>query len=159
MAGGQGPGKWADWGALFVAEPVEGDRSFPAGAIPAPRCIWGLGERRLTSAVHVVRYNIREQPSGPPMVELHLALNRRKPEKVSIIETPVLRMIVVTDSGGHREARPVIDALIKLGPLVKRVPLTVTNRENMLFRVLLGRKALEGDFIVDVGRKYQMRKK
>jgi hypothetical protein len=56
-----------------------------------------------------------------------------------------------------REQRPVIETSVRLGPVVKRVRITVTNRSTMLFRMILGRKALEGDFIVDVSKKYLMR--
>jgi hypothetical protein len=36
--------------------------------------------------------------------------------------------------------------------------MTVTNRAGMRFRMILGRKALEGDFVVDVSRKYVLGK-
>jgi hypothetical protein len=39
----------------------------------------------------------------------------------------------------------------------KRILLSLTDRSGMLFRMILGRKALEGDFLVDVSRKYLLR--
>jgi len=109
-----------------------------------------------TSCVHVESYSVRQGPDGP-MAELRLALNRRHPERLTIVNTPILRTVAVTDSGGHEELRPVITTALRLGPVVKQVLLTVTNRKSMLFRMLLGRKALEGDFVVDVTRKYVMK--
>jgi hypothetical protein len=44
-----------------------------------------------------------------------------------------------------------------LGPVRKRILLTLTDRSGMLFRMILGRKALEGDFRVDVAGKYLLR--
>jgi len=65
----------------------------------------------------------------------------------------------VRNSGGIPEYRPLIEASIRLGPVTKRVQLTVANRSGMLFRMILGRKALDGDFIVDVSKKYLLRRK
>jgi hypothetical protein len=110
-----------------------------------------------TSCVHVENYEIHQRAEGP-VAELRLSLNRKQPEQLTVVHTPVIRMVAVTDSGGHQELRPVVATAIRLGPVVKQVLLTVTNRESMLFRMLLARKALEEDFIVDVARKYVMRK-
>jgi hypothetical protein len=57
-----------------------------------------------------------------------------------------------------REQRPVIEATLRLGPVSKRVRLTVTNRSNMRFPMILGRTALAGDFVVDVSGKYLLRR-
>ena len=53
--------------------------------------------------------------------------------------------------------RPLIETALRLGPVCKRVLLTVTNRAGMRFPMILGRKALEGDFVVDVSQKYLLR--
>ena len=52
------------------------------------------------------------------------------------------------------ERRPVVEAMVRLGPVEKRIRLTVTRRSTMRFRMLLGREALRGQFVVDVRRKY-----
>jgi hypothetical protein len=62
--------------------------------------------------------------------------------------------LVVSNSSGMREQRPLIETTLRIGPVTKRVRLTVTNRSCMRFGMILGRKALEGDFTVDVARKY-----
>ena len=67
-------------------------------------------------------------------------------------------MVAVKNSAGLSEQRPLIEALVRLGPVAKRIPLTVTNRSGMLFRVILGRRALASDFVVDVGKKYLLRR-
>jgi len=38
---------------------------------------------------------------------------------------------------------------VKIGPIVKPVEFSLVYRENMLCRALLGRRALEGDFLID----------
>ncbi|MFA9460472.1 ATP-dependent zinc protease [Thiohalorhabdus methylotrophus] len=60
----------------------------------------------------------------------------------------------VRDSGGHRERRYVIETPIVLGGATWRVEMTLTNRDTMKFRMLLGRTALQGRYSVDPGRSY-----
>ena len=89
---------------------------------------------------------------------MRLSLDPRRPDKINQLTVPVLKMLVVSNSGGMREQRPLVETTLRLGPVVKRVRLTITNRSGMRFRMILGRKALEGDFVVDVSKKYLMRK-
>lgn len=55
---------------------------------------------------------------------------------------------VVSDSGGHRELRPVIRTTIALGPVSFPAEFTLTNRDSMRFRVLLGRTAMVARHLV-----------
>jgi hypothetical protein len=110
-----------------------------------------------TSAIDVTSYELRTVAGQGLVAELRLALHRRRPDRVTIVQTPVLEMVVVSNSSGMREQRPLIETTIRLGPITKRVRLTVTNRSGMRFPVILGRKALEGEFLVDVSRRYLLR--
>jgi hypothetical protein len=87
-----------------------------------------------------------------------LALDRRHPDSQVRLQVPVLGTVVVCNSSGQREWRPLIETRIRLGPLTKSIRLTVTNRSQMRFPVILGRQALAGDFLVDVSRKYVLKK-
>lgn len=55
----------------------------------------------------------------------------------------------VTDSGGHTETRYVIKTRLVLGSFDQKVELTLTNRDTMKFRMLLGRQAMRGHFLVN----------
>jgi hypothetical protein len=126
---------------------------FPAWGVRHVKVKIDTGAR--TSALGVVTYDLHEDGAGL-MAELRLALYRRHPERVTVVRVPVVRMVVVSNSGGMREQRPLVETEIRLGPITRRIPLTVTNRAGMLFPVILGRTAL-AEFLVDVSRKYLLR--
>jgi len=112
-----------------------------------------------TSTLHVDSMKVLEVlPDGSELVELALSPDRRRPELQVRTRARVLRRVRVLDSGGHPELRPVIETEMVLGPVRKKILLTLTDRSGMLFRMILGRKALEGDFRVDVSGKYLFRK-
>lgn len=60
----------------------------------------------------------------------------------------------VTDSGGHEEERHVIQTPITIAGQTWSIEITLTERENMLFRMLLGRSALRKRFIVNPARSF-----
>lgn len=61
---------------------------------------------------------------------------------------------LVTDSGGHEEERFVIMTPITIAGQTWSIEITLTERENMLFRMLLGRSALRKRFIVNPARSF-----
>lgn len=112
-----------------------------------------------TSTLHVDSLEVLEVlPDGTELVEIVVSPDRRRPDVWVRTRARVIRRMRVVDSGGHPEVRPVIETELVLGPVRKRILLTLTNRSGMLFRMILGRKALEGDFRVDVAGKYLFRK-
>ncbi|MCC6417880.1 MAG: ATP-dependent zinc protease [Gemmataceae bacterium] len=110
-----------------------------------------------TSVLDVVHYELRALKGTGLVAEMALALNPRRPGQLVTVQTPVLKMVAVRNSGGHSEERPLIETALRLGPVTRRILLTVTSRAAMRFRMLLGRRALENDFVVDVARKYLLR--
>ena len=128
---------------------------FPEWGIRRVKAKIDTGAR--TSALGVVRFDLVETEAAGLTAELHLALHRRHPERVHVISVPVLGWTMVRNTSGRREQRPLIEATMRLGPLTKRIRFTVADRSAMRFPIILGRKALEGDFCVDVSRKYLLR--
>jgi hypothetical protein len=128
--------------------------SLPEWNIPRIKAKIDTGAR--TSALDVVSYEVRQSQQGL-LAELRLALWKKYPERLTVVQTPLLRMIAVSNSSGMREERPLVETMLRLGPVTKRIRLTITNRASMRFRMILGRKALEGDFVVDVSQKYLLR--
>lgn len=60
----------------------------------------------------------------------------------------------VKDSGGRATHRPVIETIMKLGDDAWPVEITLAARDSMGFRMLVGRNALKGRFVVDPGRSF-----
>lgn len=60
----------------------------------------------------------------------------------------------VTDSGGHTEERYVILTPITIAGQTWPIEITLTERENMLFRMLLGRSALKRRFVVNPAKSF-----
>jgi hypothetical protein len=112
-----------------------------------------------TSALGALRCDLSQIEGQGLVARLQLALHRRHPERVLEVDVPVVQMVVVRNSGGIHEERPLIETAIRLGPVTKRIRLTVCRRAGMLFPMILGRRALAGDFVVDVSRKNLLKRR
>lgn len=70
------------------------------------------------------------------------------------VEAEVLEHRVVRNSGGSEERRPVIETDVEVGGIRWPIELTLTRRDGMGFRMLLGRQALRGRYVVHPGRSF-----
>lgn len=61
---------------------------------------------------------------------------------------------LVSDSGGHKQRRYVIETQLILGQSIIRTEMTLTNRDSMLFRMLIGRTLINTRFIIDPSASY-----
>jgi hypothetical protein len=74
-------------------------------------------------------------------------------------EAPVVDRRMVTDSGGKAEKRLVIETLAHINGVTRSIELTLTNREKMVFRMLLGRQAIgKFDFLVNPSNRTMLEK-
>jgi len=106
-----------------------------------------------TSALHAFAVEV-EQRGLQRWVRFGVHPVQRRTEPEIWCEAPVLDQRVVRDSGGHEEERFVIETALRIGVETRVVEITLTDRDNMGFRMLLGRTALRGDYLIDPGRSY-----
>src|SRR5262245_47618293 len=148
-----GPPPSADEGLVVVGRKEYVD--FPEWGVRRVRAKIDTGA--YSSALDVASYDLYEGEGGVVMARLTLALSRARPDKVVEVRVPVLRPVVVASTCGTRQVRPLLEAAIRLGPVTRRVRLTIADRAHMRYRLLLGRQALAGAFLVDVRRQYLWR--
>ncbi len=71
-----------------------------------------------------------------------------------VCEAKVMDERTVRDSGGHEESRYVIESEVNIGGQQWPIEITLTNRENMAFRMLLGRTAMNNRIVVDPAESF-----
>lgn len=101
-----------------------------------------------TSVVHAWDVQPFEK-DGEDWVRFVLHPRQRDRENATVCEAKVADRRSVTSSSGHRERRYVIETLIDFGAESWPIELGLTDRDEMGFRLLIGRKAMLGQFIVD----------
>lgn len=79
---------------------------------------------------------------------------QKRTDIVKVCEAEIIDQRWVTDSGGHREQRYVILTTAQVSSHRWAIEMTLTDRDIMKFRMLLGRTALDSRFIVDPRASY-----
>lgn len=87
-------------------------------------------------------------------VRFHVYPDQRSTKKRVTCEAPLVETRKVKSSIGHATERPVIHTKITLGDYEWEIELTLVNRDIMGFRMLIGREAMRGHFLVDPGKSY-----
>jgi hypothetical protein len=111
-----------------------------------------------TSALHAFIVEPFER-EGRQWVRFSIHPRQKNTSTVVECEAPVKDRRVVTDSGGHKEYRYVIETALSLGHITWHADVTLTDRDSMKFRMLLGRTALDGRFLVNPEESYMLGKK
>jgi hypothetical protein len=106
-----------------------------------------------SSALHAFDLH-RFQRNGIERVRFDVHPIQRKTRPCITVEAVVADERRVTSSSGKSQLRPVIITSIELGDERWSIELTLTRRDEMGFRMLLGRQAIRGRYVVDPGRSY-----
>lgn len=108
-----------------------------------------------SSSLHAFDVAIREKDDGlvvsfnvHPFQDSHAHIKR--------CTVPLADERWIRSSNGKRELRPVIRTALRLGQDSWPIDLTLTSRDLMGFRMLLGREAIRRRFVVDPGRSFLM---
>ena len=111
-----------------------------------------------TSSLHA--HDIQEFTRGNrKYVRFTVHPQQRNIKQTVACETPLLEKRKVKDSGGKVTLRPVILTEISLGEMVWEIELTLTNRNEMGFRMLLGRQAIKKSFLINPGKSFLVGKR
>ena len=126
--------------------------SLPELDVPAIKAKVDTGAR--TSALHTFHIESFKK-NKKDMVKFLIHPLQKKTDIIIPCIATVKDVRTVRDSGGHSEDRFVIQTMLKLGKDLWPIEITLTNRDDMMFRMLLGRTALRGrDIIINTDKTY-----
>jgi len=111
-----------------------------------------------TSALHAFDLDIVDE-FGVATADFILQPIQRSGAGAVRVRLPVHGMRKVKSSNGRTEIRPTVITSTTLGDLTWRIEITLTSRDQMGFRMLLGRAAVKRRFIIDPGRSYLLSNK
>ncbi len=130
---------WREWAAL------------PDLGVRAIKAKLDTGAR--TSSLHAFKMKAFTR-DGVPMVRFEVHPVQRSAAATVLVEVEVHDERTVRNSGGNVELRPVILTTVEVGGVSWPIELTLTRRDEMGFRMLLGRQALRGRALVDPARSF-----
>jgi len=126
--------------------------AFPGLNLPAVKAKIDTGAR--TSALHAFEIAKVADASGQEFVEFSVHPLQRTDTVVRHCRAPLIDIREVTDSGGHTQERYFVSVQLQLGGRLREIEMTLTQRHDMLFRLLVGRTALAPDVLVDPSLSY-----
>ena len=101
-----------------------------------------------TSTLHAPRLTLQEE-DGVILARFEIHPLQRSRAHRRRVAVPVDGFRSVRSSSGHSERRPVVHTRVRLGEVVFGMEITLTTRDEMGFRMLLGREAVRGRFLID----------
>ena len=125
--------------------------SLPALGIDRIKAKIDTGAR--TSALHAFSLQpFKENDQERIRFDIHPLQGNKK--NVISCEADVVDLRWVTDSGGHSEERYVIETPVLINGRTWLIEVTLTERDTMLFRMLLARNAIRGRYVVNPARSF-----
>ena len=106
-----------------------------------------------TSALHAFDIHLYKK-RGQDWVRFTVHPFQKNDSAILTCTCPIRGSRLVTNSGGTQEKRLVIETQLTLSTLSWPIEMTLTNRDQMGFRMLLGRTAMKGRFLVDPGKSF-----
>ena len=112
-----------------------------------------------SSALHA--FNIQEvYQNKKRVIKFQVHPKQRNDQTIINTQAELLEYREIRNSGGIVQLRPVIETKVKLGDFSWSIELSLTDRDVMGFRMLLGRQAVRNKFLVNPGKSFiQSRRK
>lgn len=108
-----------------------------------------------TSSLHVANVQPSVGSGDPQWLQLRITYTAEDGTKHSVsCGAQSLGLRRVKSSTGHTEDRHVIETILRLGDTEQLIEITLSDRSDMTFPMLLGRSALRKRFLVDCGRSF-----
>jgi len=130
---------WREWVQLPDFSPVPTKAKIDTGA--------------RTSSLHAFDLTLSDR-DGTPWVDFEYHPLQRSRAESTAVSMPVQSFRQVRSSTGQVETRPVVRTRIRMGAKSFAIDLTLTSRDEMGFRMLVGRTAVRRRFWVDPGRSF-----
>jgi hypothetical protein len=107
-----------------------------------------------TSSLHA--FDLEElERDGRPWVRFQIHPWQRSSADAVVVEVPVHDRRLVRSSSGHAQDRVVVLLDLRLLDRVVQAEVTLTRRDEMGFRMLVGREVLQQGYVVDVSTSYR----
>jgi hypothetical protein len=111
-----------------------------------------------TSALHAFSLKPFKE-NGRDRIRFDIHPLQHNTDKIVTCTADIIDLRWVSDSGGHREERYVVNTPLIIGDISWPIEITLTERDTMLFRMLLGRSAIRKRFVVNPARSFLTTKK
>lgn len=106
-----------------------------------------------TSSLHAEQIELIER-DGAPWVRFHVLFDNDVARIDQVCESPLIDQRRIASSNGSRSQRYIIRSVLKVGGQERTIEISLSHRGSMRYPMLIGRKALSGQFIVDVEHAY-----
>jgi hypothetical protein len=126
--------------------------SLPGAGVPWIKAKLDTGAR--TSSLHAFDLEEIQLPGGVDGVRFGVRPWQDSDEDAVVVECPVHDRRTIRSSSGHTEERIVVLMDVKLIGRPMTIEITLTNRDEMGFRMLIGREALRNGFLVAAGESF-----
>lgn len=126
--------------------------SLPGAGVPWIKAKLDTGAR--TSSLHAFDLEEIELSDGTDGVRFGVRPWQDSDEDAVVVECPVHDRRTIRSSSGHTEERIVVLMDVRLIGRTMTIEITLTNRDEMGFRMLIGREALRNGFLVAAGESF-----
>ena len=111
-----------------------------------------------TSALHAFSLKPFKE-NGRDRISFDIHPLQHNTDKIITCTADIIHLRWVSDSGGHREERYVVHTPVVIGGASWPIEITLTERDTMLFRMLLGRSAIRKRYFVNPARSFLTKEK